>query len=85
MPDERCEIALLKQELREFKEVCNDRWDREDSYLIEFKKKLDDVSHDLQEVMLTQSKQVNFVAGVAAATTMIAGGAWAIFTYFFSK
>lgn len=85
MPDEKIEIALLKQELKEFKEICRDRWDREDDYLLEFKKNLHDVSESLRTVIDTQNKQISYVAGIT--TTVFTGilAAWAVFSWFFSK
>jgi len=92
MPDERCEIEKLKVELSSFKEFCKERWDREDEYLVEFKKNLHDVSENLQKVSDSlqvvkdnQNGQVKFIAGCVATATVIFGSAWAIFTYFFQK
>lgn len=81
MPDERCEIELLKKELQNFKEFCKERWDREDEYLIEFKKNLHDVSENLQKVIDKQNSQVGYIAGVASTITLIGG----IIAWLFTK
>lgn len=81
MPDERCEIELLKQELKSFKEICEERWDREDEYLMEFKKNLHEVSINLQKVIDKQNSQVGYIAGVASTITLIGG----VIAWFFSK
>jgi hypothetical protein len=85
MPDDRCEIELLKREMSDFKEICRERWDREDQYLMEFKKNLLEVSENLQTVINTQNKQISYVAGITTTVVAFVLSAWAVFSWFFQK
>lgn len=85
MPDERCEIEKLKIRFENFEEDFKDHYKREDEYMAEFKKKLCEVSENLQQVIETQNKQINYVAGIVSAFVFIGGVAYAIFSWFFQK
>lgn len=81
MPDERCEIELLKNKLSNFEHIFNRHCEREYEYIDEIKKNLEDVSEKLQLVITKQSSQVGFYAGVTAAFGLIGS----IAAWFFSK
>lgn len=85
MPDELCKIALLEQDLADFKREFFERCRREDEYMVEFKKNLNDVSENLQKVINTQNKQISYVAGITTTVVAFVLSAWAVFTYFFQK
>ena len=81
MPDERCEIEKLKVRFENFEQDFKERCQREDEYMMEFKKNLHDVSINLQKVIDKQNSQVGYIAGVASTVTLIGG----IIAWFFSK
>lgn len=81
MPDDRCEIELLKQSLNSFKEDFDAHCKAEECYANEIKKNLHDVSESLQQIINKQNSQAGYIAGVASTVTLIGG----IIAWFFTK